>query len=405
MKNKKYAWLIGIGLITFAIHNKFLTPMNDAVEAIVFLPLLGLAITITATMLCLYQNRKTVTLGSKWVWIPLAVISLSIALSGIAGGNVMGMVVIGILMFAIYLAARVIGRDIFKPFMYIVILETLSLVVYKFIGYAGRTGGLASETNYDMAAGLLIFGLIVSAVEKRWWLSAIAIIGVFLTGAEEGLFALGVLLITVLIRRDISKKLLLPACTTIVLIIVAIVTPLGNNLYRLTIERIDLAQSVVTGHHFIEEFNSVLAIEHENPELLTDAEKLNAATGYRIGTHWNISPIKPFGYGYNMTEFYYGIPHNIPLIIVEQVGILGAIAWLIVSGYCVVKTKWRYAWIGVLALCVFDHYIWTQAGFWWWALVGVSTSSQLSRDYIFKGVNYVRQVVWKENPRAIPEEV
>ena len=78
---------------------------------------------------------------------------------------------------------------------------------------------------------------------------------------------------------------------------------------------------------------------------LNDDERLELATGYRWLTHWRISEIKPFGHGFIVTEFYKGIPHNIILIIIEQVGILGALAWLFVIGYCLIKTKWKYALI------------------------------------------------------------
>jgi hypothetical protein len=43
----------------------------------------------------------------------------------------------------------------------------------------------------------------------------------------------------------------------------------------------------------------------------------------------------------------------------------------------------KYAWIALLSLCVFDHYIWTQAGIWFYLLIGVSTSSDIKTDKIF----------------------
>ena len=81
------------------------------------------------------------------------------------------------------------------------------------------------------------------------------------------------------------------------------------------------------------------------------------------------------------------IVHNIPLIIVHQIGILAGVSWLFVSIYCTVKTKMKYLWIAVLAMCVFDHYIWTQFGALWWVLVGSSLTTEIKNDYIFKKHN------------------
>jgi len=92
-----------------------------------------------------------------------------------------------------------------------------------------------------------------------------------------------------------------------------------------------------------------------------------------------------WGHGYSLSTTGGGVVHNIPLIIIHQIGILPAIAWVFVTAYCLLKTKWKYAWMAVIAMCVFDHYIWTQFVPFWWALVGVSTASNIKNDYIFRG--------------------
>jgi len=122
----------------------------------------------------------------------------------------------------------------------------------------------------------------------------------------------------------------------------------------------------------------------EDGQELTFEEKMNEATGFRWLTHWHISEIKPFGHGYIVTAFYKGIPHNIILIIIETVGIPAAIAWLFLTLYCLIRTRYKYAWVAILALGVFDHYLFTQAAPWWWALVGVSTASNIKSDLVFK---------------------
>jgi len=58
----------------------------------------------------------------------------------------------------------------------------------------------------------------------------------------------------------------------------------------------------------------------------------------------------------------------------------------VIMGYCAVRTRWKYAFVAVLALSVWDHFIWTQFAPLWWALVGVATVSEVKSDLIFKGV-------------------
>ena len=97
-----------------------------------------------------------------------------------------------------------------------------------------------------------------------------------------------------------------------------------------------------------------------------------------------MQPLRMFGNGYVITEFYATIPHNIMLIIVEQVGFLAAGAWLVVTFYLLLKTKWKYAWIMFIALGVWDHFIWTQAAPWFWVLCGVTSLNDIKSDRIFK---------------------
>ena len=83
-----------------------------------------------------------------------------------------------------------------------------------------------------------------------------------------------------------------------------------------------------------------------------------------------------------MVEFFEVLVELSPLI-----GIAGALAWLWVTLFCLIKTKWKYAWSGVIILSVFDHFIWTQVAPWWWVLVGVSSVSAIKSDLIFRRVN------------------
>jgi len=115
----------------------------------------------------------------------------------------------------------------------------------------------------------------------------------------------------------------------------------------------------------------------------------NTAILYRVEViKQEMRELQPLGDGYMLTEFKPNTVHNVPLVIVQQLGwpgILAALAWLWVGLWCLIKTRWKYAWITILALSVFDHYIWTQLAPWWWAVVGASAIVKIENDYIFRG--------------------
>jgi len=92
-----------------------------------------------------------------------------------------------------------------------------------------------------------------------------------------------------------------------------------------------------------------------------------------------VTDIQPLGIGYGLTNFTSHTVHNVPLIIIQQLGwpgILAALAWLWVTVWCLRKTRWKYAWVAVIALSIFDHYIWSQLAPYFWCLVGVSTITE-----------------------------
>jgi len=103
-----------------------------------------------------------------------------------------------------------------------------------------------------------------------------------------------------------------------------------------------------------------------------------------------MTDIQPLGIGYGLTNFRPTTVHNVPLILIQQMGwpgMLAAIAWLWVTIWCLRRTRWKYAWVSVVALSFFDHYIWTQLAPYFWCLVGISTAGSTlegENDLIFR---------------------
>lgn len=381
-------YLIGIGLVLIAVHNPRQPFLSYA-----FLPWIGIMLLVGSVASVSFKDYRKAGLGSKWVWIPLLILCLSITASGVAQyfrGEVdwqrgIAPLASALLWFTLYLVTRIEGDGIGKPGAIAVIIESVSIIVFAIMTNGVRGGGLVSPTNYDMATGFLVFGTFISPKKWQWWVSSIAIVGLFFTGAEEGMVALASIALVLLIVRDWSIKTMLPIATLIVALLMA--TPLGitHNLY-LGKADITVAQS---GEGFnpstVDKVDAVKgAIQNvNNPPVFN--EDMDVATGYRWSTHWRIRPIQPFGYGYNLTNFYWGIPHNIILIIIEQIGLIGLAAWLAVTAYCVKTSKRWYLWASFLALGMVDHYFFTQWAPAWFVAVGLSEAHRYSDSNIFRG--------------------
>lgn len=351
--------LIGIGLILFVVNQP-----NFTLNQFILISNIGLLLIYMGLIIfCLRVEKEKLSLGSRWVYIPLLVIVVSMIISTMQSEAENKTALIGFAptLFALYLAGRYYGKQLFKPFIYGVIIASVSMVIHGILNPGIKQGGIISPTNYDIATGFLVFGAFVCMIRRQYIIVTIVLIGLFFTGADEALFSGAVLAITVLIRRDWSKRLLIPVAALIILL--SVCTPIGitQDLYRPAYEKL---QAAITGDWY-------------------------EATNERVGEggNLNIAPVNIFGKGYFVSwddTYRYKIPHNVPVIVFDQIGIFGGIAWIIATAYCLIKTKWRYAWIAVLSLCVFDHYIWTQAGAWWWVLAGVSTASNIKGDRIFR---------------------
>jgi hypothetical protein len=289
----------------------------------------------------------------------------------------------GIVLFCSYLVARIFGKDIYKLFVPAIIIETISIIVYSFTHSFAPNGGLLSPTNYDIACGLLIIGAIVSYSQRQWIWCGIAALGVLFTGAPEGYFAIVVLLIAILVRKDWSKKLLYITIPLACIVMFAAFTELSHYTYWTANLINDAPQHMADGTYYENTFTGRIRVIGES-----------------------LQDFKLFGNGYTITEFSPQTVHNVPLVIVQQVGIFAALAWLFVTFYMVIKSKWKYIWIIIICLSIFDHYLWTQVAPWWWVILGTTSIAPIENDYIFKSksVDNVKSnvgVAYKLEPKDV----
>ncbi len=413
---KAWAILIGAGIALSPIHSLWLTELvTQNNEVGFFIPSFGYAIWILATLMFLTWkvNWREMDWGSQKVFIPLLVIVGAIGLSGITANTLVGKVtplLMALSLFALYLVARKLGKDIFLPLAIGAGVASLGIIIHGFI-YPGQiTGGFVFEGNYDIVVGYVLLGVALFIHRFRWLLAGLALVAMFLSGSPEAVFSVSVVAIVVLWRRDWNKRLVIAVSPTLLLIIVWFGLWYGQELYARTFQIAE--NEVVTSDTFwivkkevvknvvvatvasdtVKVIKSFLIVEDTSPTLVNankeDERKTMGATSFRLSViKGAMTKIKPVGEGYYLTAFVHNTVHNVPMVIVQQLGyagILAGLAWLWLCGYCLVKTRWRYAWMLILSLSVFDHFIWTQLAPYWWVLIGVSTASTLKSDLIFK---------------------
>jgi len=372
VKVKRWALLIGFGLALFPVHNVYLTNLTikDG-EVGFFIPAFGAAVWLIGTLLFITWNWDTVKqngLGDKRVFIPLLVIVFAMGLSGITADTIGGKfapLLMGLSLFSLYLVARVLGKDMFLPLAVGAGIASVGVIIHGVV-YSGEvTGGFVFERNYDIVVGYVLLGMALFIHRYQWVLACLALVAMFMTGSPEAIFVIGVMAIAVMARRDWGKRLVLVVAPLVIIGILFFSLGYGQQLYSYTF--------------------SVAELE---PTMEISGEGISAV-GYRFEVIKEaMTSLKPLGEGYILTDFSrVRNVHNVPLVLVQQLGypgILAGGAWLFVSFYCLIKTRYKYVWVLVLALSVFDHFVWTQLAPWWWAIIGVSTASKIKSDLIFR---------------------
>ena len=388
--------LLGVGLALFPVHNKIqpgIYETNGELHAVVFLP--QIAFGLIAVALCIEWHKKQKwDFGDKKVWIPLLVIIGSIFIQTLINFNIesLASACFGACLFGVYLVSKRIGTKIWLVMLPFLIIESVSTIVYGLVYPGVRAAGLITSpypivpnVNYDIAIGFMIFVLVAQG-KVKWWITLLVCVALFFTGAPEMIFVVGCLALVVLIKRDFSKKLLLIVGITLAFAGLWAIPGYTQKIYSLSGEKLGALTEAVTGQQTSPEFLDQPDVYKGTFFDTTKATRLRRLINYTFSGRIEVMEqavknISIFGHGYNVLDFTTKTVHNLPLIIVDQIGILAGIAWLWVTLYTLAKSKWSYIWLGIIFLSVFDHYLWTQIGFYWWAIVGTGAT----RVYLFKG--------------------
>lgn len=374
--DKWWAIVVGSGVALSPIHNQWVPELTTAILGISFV-----AMMFGSAMFLLnhWEQVRQVGWGEKKLVIPMVALVVVMALSGFINGTGFDFIAplgMGLAMFALYLTSRVLSgnRWLVMPTLIVGAIAILVTLIVGIVAPSHQDYGLI--TNYCALAGFMVLSGLLVDRKWLWVISGVIVIAVAMTGALEGLFLLGVLGIAVLVRRDWGKRALLP---------VGIVAVAGT-LWWAT------GGLAISYEHATKNFRGLLSmfgVETEG-EIGTEGALDYALTGRWVVIRDAMSEIRPFGYGYVLTPNPKDMGdrrpvHNMPLLAVDQVGPIGGALWLYITVLCLVRTRWKYVWITVLAAGVFDYYMWTQLMPYWWMFIGLSTMDKAKNDYIFKG--------------------
>lgn len=353
------AVMVGTGLALFPIRIQQQTMMRYFFIASVSYALIFGAIFLFITK----TDFRKLDRGSPWVFIPMMVMVIAaLARWLVYGGN--GDMQATFFMTAglvLYFISRKAGAKTFYALIPFAIIEVVSVIILA-IKSNGITGGLYFVQGYNEAVGYITYAALLIRGKYQWLWVVFCLLGLFFTGSAEAVFVVGVLGLFLIIRRDWSKKLWIPVGVVSLVVIIATLSGFTEELYWRAIRSIEAV-----------------------PTAPVDSQSMSVALSGR----WEIlvkavKQVTLLGHGFQINLFTYYTPHNVPLVIIDQLGIFAGLAWTVVTVYCLIKTKWKYAWVGILALSAFDHYVFTQLAPFWACVVGVTTASTIKNDYIFK---------------------
>jgi len=301
-------------------------------------------------------GKSSIKTGNKMIAYPLIALAI---LSGLQGVDIISRVMPAILI-GVYLVSTRIGKAAFVPAGMVATLGGIVLIAQNLI--VGAKGGAfftatipGAHPNYNVAIGAILLGAILWQSKWQWLVVTLAAVAVIVSGADEGLIALVLLIIAMIIRKDWSSKR--TAITVMTMGAAALVVVLFYpQLWQSLLDKF----SAASNSNYDEALNGRLE-------------------AYKFA----VQDISWLGHGYNPFRANYDSIHSVPLIALQQTGIVGLGLWLWVIGYGIFKTRMKYAFTIVLGLSLFDNYLWTYIAAYTWAIAGAASTAKDS-DLIFR---------------------
>jgi len=306
---------------------------------------IGVAILLCATVLLLRKRKWN--LGSKYIYIPLIVITVSALFSGCTWADKL----ISVVLLGVYVLGVNSSEKSTKWLGVAVVVGCVSVAILSLVT-KGRSGGMYSP-NPNVAIGAITMGTLLWRHKYQWILVTVALVGLVFTGGEEALVVIAIVGLAVLVRKDWSRKLLIPIGITTVAVALCILV--GQQIWSTTTARLE-------------------GITQNNLDVAING-RLDA---YELA----ISNIKPLGHGYEPLNVSPKSIHNVPLRVLYEVGPVAALAWLWIIGYGLLRSRAKYIFVAILALSLFDHFMWTSLSTYMYFALGASAT--VTNDLVFR---------------------
>ena len=348
--------LIGLGLLVFPLWGAF--SGWPSVTAI-----FGYSFIFVSCLYALWYFREQLKLGTPWLYIPLFVLFFLALLRFAVGNEPIGDKILLssylLLMVAFYFTAKQKGVSLIWFVVPAIILYSVNIIVDAGLHPGVRARGLS--TNPDTLAAMLMF--CVFMLRGRWiWLAPLGVVAILLTGsywALGGLIVGGAVYI-VFHRRDFKWPSRLAWVSIVCVVLMVILAIVGFSM--------GIGQKVWS-------FVRLVPMLQDTETPANVIQNIDVATYGRL-TFYKYAFVDKFswlGNGLNNVDNSPWVPgigrmliHNIPSMVMFELGPLAVLAWLATMGYGIYKSrKYRYVLIAILALSVFGG-----SEFWTWYTFG-----------------------------------
>lgn len=360
--NNILSFIIALGLVLFPIDNIIFS------IGIFRLKDFGLLLIIIGCLGILIKERK---LGGDYrVNIVVMIIALVIVIDSIfraSGLYKFYNILLAGSFILIYFISMKREYKITRLFFYAVIIESISCIIQgilniKGVEYSYFVGGIITSTgvnsqlshcaNYNLACGYIAFGTILSTDKQQRILIPLVILAVFFIGSIEGIYIFITLLAWMIIKKNYNRAMFIELSIAVLFIIIWSVFGTGRSIWHRLLPA---------------------------SKLVSDTSNSHELAWKTMGWKYFIDNFKWYGNGYLqlVSNKIYDTIHNVPLVIVQQIGVVPAIAWIYASMVSLIKSKFSIIWIGLLVMCIADHMVWTNLVIYWWMIVGISFRKEI----------------------------
>ncbi len=304
--------------------------------------------------------------GNKLIWIGLGIMLCVSGFNGTSWLNILLLPVYGLVMLA---GLQLRDLWIRKSFAFLIILQCIGVIVMLFFHTVVGSGGFIDPINYNIATALTLIAFLLCYDKWKWWVLPITILAIYLTSAEEAIIYTVILLITILIRRDWSKKIIPTVGTVVICVVLFFGFHVPSYLYMVANDQL----AVIQGR------------EMPYPTDPSGDISRGRMYGYKLA----ITTPSVIGHGFDSQWDTPETVHNVPLRVLYDLGFIGLFGFILAMYGWVRKTN-IYIIVLLSAMMIFDHFLWTQAGLWFWLLIGMSYN--VVDTHIFRNANIMRGV-------------